>query len=545
METEDFIKLTASGSSDSGSGKDPTYMVEHELGEDEHKGNELNGEQVGHYELDTEIEEGQLIPESNNEEDAGCNSSLLHEGVDFSETPSLDEKLNHVMDPATNGCTSVQDETAISNHKTDDSSKSCVKRSRTTFEEQQPSVQIKYNSLPRDSKRKLEELLQHWSEWHARYCSSSHLGQDPNGEFESGEKTYFPAISVGVDKTSAVSFWVDDRTKEINFSLVDDDSVPLYDRGYAFGLLSVDGLNNLDGGLEIMDASRCFNCGSYNHSLKECPKPRDNIAVNSARKQHKSRRNQTPGSRNPTRYYQSSPGGRFEGLRAGVLDGETRKLLGLGELDPPPWLNRMREIGYPPGYLDPEDEDQPSGIVIYADNDRKEEQEEGEILESDLPKPKRRKSVKYPGINAPIPEHADKRLWAAGASGSDSYRNRDYGASESYSRWRYRELRNNWESKDDGPPGCSGYESNYISHSSKPINLIPRSPSTGRSLLDRGRSSASVLEDSQSHGSYTSSSRRSPSRRSSQQNSDFDDRRDDYPSRSKDKDDRARHYSGW
>lgn len=21
------------------------------------------------------------------------------------------------------------------------------------------------------------------------------------------------------------------------------------------------------------------------------------------------------------------------------------------ELDPPPWLNRMREIGYPPGYL--------------------------------------------------------------------------------------------------------------------------------------------------------------------------------------------------
>lgn len=21
------------------------------------------------------------------------------------------------------------------------------------------------------------------------------------------------------------------------------------------------------------------------------------------------------------------------------------------ELDPPPWLNRMRELGYPPGYL--------------------------------------------------------------------------------------------------------------------------------------------------------------------------------------------------
>ncbi|RVW44815.1 hypothetical protein CK203_087108 [Vitis vinifera] len=82
--------------------------------------------------------------------------------------------------------------------------------------------------------------------------------------------------------------------------------------------------------LEIIDASRCFNCGSYNHSMKECPKPRDNVAVNNARKQHKSRRNQNPGSRNPTRYYQNSPGGRYDGLRPGALGVETRELLGLG-----------------------------------------------------------------------------------------------------------------------------------------------------------------------------------------------------------------------
>lgn len=60
---------------------------------------------------------------------------------------------------------------------------------------------------------------------------------------------------------------------------LDRKSVPLYDRGYS-----------LEGGLKVVDASRCFNCGSYNHSLKECPKPRDNVAVNNARKQHKSRR---------------------------------------------------------------------------------------------------------------------------------------------------------------------------------------------------------------------------------------------------------------
>lgn len=83
-------------------------------------------------------------------------------------------------------------------------------------------------------------------------------------------------------------------------------------------------------GLEVVDASRCFNCGSYSHSLKDCPKPRDAVAVNIARKQHKSKRIQNAISRNSTRYYQNSPKGKYDGLRPGVLDSETRRLLGLG-----------------------------------------------------------------------------------------------------------------------------------------------------------------------------------------------------------------------
>lgn len=80
----------------------------------------------------------------------------------------------------------------------------------------------------------------------------------------------------------------------------------------------------------IDDASRCFNCGSYSHSLKECPKPRDKDAVNNARKQHKSKRSQNSASRNAMRYYQNSAGGKYDGLRPGALDAETRQLLGLG-----------------------------------------------------------------------------------------------------------------------------------------------------------------------------------------------------------------------
>lgn len=132
-------------------------------------------------------------------------------------------------------------------------------------------------------------------------------------------------------------------------------------------------------GVEIIDDDppRCFNCGGYSHSLRECPKPFDRAAVNSARKLQKSKRNQNAGSRLPSRYYQKAQSGKYDGLKPGTLDAETRQLLNLGvtvlnlslciilalcwiltvlfplvkELDPPPWLNRMREIGYPPGYL--------------------------------------------------------------------------------------------------------------------------------------------------------------------------------------------------
>lgn len=84
-------------------------------------------------------------------------------------------------------------------------------------------------------------------------------------------------------------------------------------------------------GLEIVEeAARCFNCGSYSHSLKECPRPRDNVAVNNARKEHKSKKNQNAAIQGSTRYYETPPAGKFDGLKPGALDAETRKLLGLG-----------------------------------------------------------------------------------------------------------------------------------------------------------------------------------------------------------------------
>ena len=40
----------------------------------------------------------------------------------------------------------------------------------------------------------------------------------------------------------------------------------------------------------------------------------------------------------------------FADLKPGQITQETREALGLRPLDPPPWLDKMRQLGYPPTY---------------------------------------------------------------------------------------------------------------------------------------------------------------------------------------------------
>lgn len=542
MGTEDLINLPASSSS----GEDMENNDLHSstckpseadsllcILEVEDKKNEVTENNAG----DVEDNDSQPILTSENGTDLVDGTTILQARVKLTEEIAVKEQISCFSSTVHTeyGYLNVQagsplggikrDGSSISNLERDGSSISGVKRPRMTFDEQQPSVHVIYDSLSSGSKQKLEELLQQWSEWHARHYSSSHESKEA---VESGEKMYFPALHVGLDKPSAVSFWMDNQTRNPQskeFIPLDSNSVPLYDRGYSMGLTSEDDSSNLGKG-KLGEASRCFNCGSYDHALKECSKPRDNVAVNNARKQHNSKRNQKAGSRKPTRYYQDTPGGKYDGLRPGVLDADTRKLLGLGELDPPPWLNRMREMGYPPGYLDLEDKDQPSGITIFAEEEIKEETEgeDGEILGPDHPEPPRKMSIEFPGINAPIPDNADERRWAGGPRHSDPSRNRSNrrsnNSSELTSKRHQNEPRWAMETRDDGPPGVDprlspsissysqrydNYESSsYISYSPRGNIPIPISPSFQRSLSERGRRSPLVHDSSLNHSPYGS-----------------------------------------
>ncbi|KAF3782961.1 Zinc finger CCHC domain-containing protein 8 [Nymphaea thermarum] len=397
-----------------------------------------------------------------------------------------------------------------------------TKRRRISYSSQQPSVRVVYSLLTRESKNKLGELMQQWSDWHSRNASTRKDSTEES--LESGEETYFPALCVGLEKSSTVTFWMDNQArldgKIGNSSEIE--SVPMYDRGFTKGSSSGEGLASLERCAESPEHdSRCFNCGSYNHSLKECPKPRDNVAVNNARKKHNSKRKTPLGPRLPTRYYQNSPGGKFDGIKPGVIGSETRQCLGIGEFDPPPWLNRMREIGYPPGYLGTEDEAEPSGITIYTDEKSEEACEDGEILETDnsISQEGKKMMIDFPGINAPIPENADSRCWAASpkqthgpASGRDWSNPR---SSHSEGR-QFFDRRSTEDYTDDAPPGTSGHYSSHMqspgvfspsygseSESSRLHNSIPRSPSLTRSYSERRRSSLAYdSSHSRNHGSY-------------------------------------------
>ncbi|CAA7408520.1 unnamed protein product [Spirodela intermedia] len=471
MASEDFIDL----GSDPGNDADEVDDQASESAEV----HQISDDPSVDYTETAEACEGEIDQETfhvvNIEDNSIQQSSVLQKGVDWEETVTVVEELTVAgPEPMENGSI---DTSPPRDHTPEPS---CIllpavtgaKRSRTPGDEQ-PSVHVVYKSLSQASRRKLEELLQEWSEWHGRSGTSSDASSME--AMEDGEQTYFPALRADPDKPSSVSFRVDKRARTDESGSVDGDWVPLYDRGFTLGLSATDGSARPER-VEPLEASRCFNCGSYSHSLKDCPRPRDSAAINLARRQHSSRRNSASGQRGQTRYYQISTG-KFDGLRAGVLGPELRESLGIGELDPPPWLHRMRELGYPPGYLEEEeDEDPPSGITIYAEEEGQLEYEEGELPEKGEPGPSEKKmTVEFPGINAPIPEKADRRLWAvpgglSAGSGRRSEMQREFS-----------DQRRPWDYRDGGGPSSSSpaplrrSPSGYSSYDHHSLSRTPRS----------------------------------------------------------------------
>ncbi|KFM25798.1 Zinc finger CCHC domain-containing protein 8 [Auxenochlorella protothecoides] len=353
---------------------------------------------------------------------------------------------------------------------------------------------VTFQNLPSDSRTKLDALLKEWARWHRDTYLEDYVPPDTT----SGTLTVDPGLVAprDADQLPAVEDvpadparrGVDTLWFNIQYEKSADGAVPAYDRAPGRPLRlagqkrsaaalggAQDGARGDEGAVppaapvEAPTAPRCFNCGSYSHTLKQCWHPMDADAVQAAREA----RSSSAGSYSaaPRRYFlpgapesRGTGGGpgaagpskesglakEFPEAQPGQLSAELRGVLGLSALDPPPWLHRMRVLGLPPAYdpgsgaLGPTGDGMTeggSGLECNGDalrsspagGTRSQSPVPGNLqrpgAEGDdfiplatpsdgAPAPAAALSLQvpaFPGVNAPIPEGADPERWRPAA----------------------------------------------------------------------------------------------------------------------------------
>uniref|UniRef100_A0A3Q3WVJ3 Zinc finger CCHC domain-containing protein 8 n=1 Tax=Mola mola TaxID=94237 RepID=A0A3Q3WVJ3_MOLML len=172
-----------------------------------------------------------------------------------------------------------------------------------------------------------------------------------------------------------------------NPQLTDGWDVPTYHQVFN-QVIGTDGLE-----IEMKDKrpkSVCFNCGSAGHQLRDCPKPKDMAAISERRKEFNQNNNQA--IQTNQRYHAEEVEERFAKYKPGFLSEELLAALGIDGNTLPPLIYRMRQLGYPPGWLK-EAEMENSGLTLYDGN--------GMFTNSQNISYDVSKLIDFPGFNVP------------------------------------------------------------------------------------------------------------------------------------------------
>ncbi|KAL1274192.1 hypothetical protein QQF64_027006 [Cirrhinus molitorella] len=136
----------------------------------------------------------------------------------------------------------------------------------------------------------------------------------------------------------------------------------------------------------------CFNCCSEDHQLRDCPEPKDMARINEKRKEFSQNSNQSN-----QRYHAEEVEERFAKYKPGIMSQELLDALGITTNTLPPFIYRMRELGYPPGWLK-EAEMENSGLMLYDGSNDEDENNHSQKISYDISK-----LVDFPGFNCSAP----------------------------------------------------------------------------------------------------------------------------------------------
>ncbi|XP_026198678.1 zinc finger CCHC domain-containing protein 8 isoform X2 [Anabas testudineus] len=278
-----------------------------------------------------------------------------------------------------------------------------------------PLLQILFtnNIISKQCRQEIEDcirgvILKHQKPDHEKKKTSFHMKpqhsvlameEDPQKTSSSSVRTTTEAFKVVGSVLYFTAFSVDKLGQPLineNPQLTDGWDVPTYHQVFN-QVIGTDGLE-----IEMKDKrpkSMCFNCGASSHQLRDCPKPKDMAAISERRKEFNQNNNQAMQSNQ--RYHADEVEERFAKYKPGVMSEELLTALGVDGNTLPPLIYRMRQLGYPPGWLK-EAEMENSGLTLYDGNASNDgnitENRNSQNISYDVTK-----LVDFPGFNVPAP----------------------------------------------------------------------------------------------------------------------------------------------